>query len=158
MRLATPTIGSSSKQRNEPGSFNSPNEIYDYHAKVEWGSIDHTTTIERALGHGEWDISASFRFMKGGDLGAGSTGVYTSCGARSNPKRRVPLQPLLRLSRWKAQSKIGHSISFLPGLPRESPLLPSFPVFIRSIRIIYYRSFLQRLQNLKIDEKGKEKG
>lgn len=35
------TIGPRSKQRNEPGSFSSPNEIYDYDAKVEWGSIDH---------------------------------------------------------------------------------------------------------------------
>lgn len=48
------------------GSFNSPNEIYDYHAKVEWGSIDHTTTIERALGHGEWDIGVVSIYERGG--------------------------------------------------------------------------------------------
>lgn len=64
--------------------FNSSNEIYDYGAKVEWGSIDHE---DRG-----W-TRRSFRFRKRGEPAQ----VLLACSTRSmghvKPQGRVPCNP-----------------------------------------------------------------
>lgn len=76
----TPQSALGGKERRNVAGFLSiqSNEIYDYGAKVEWGSIDHRgSRVKRSF----------FRFRKKkGGTGAGSTGVFYGLWGTLNPK------------------------------------------------------------------------